>query len=226
MKNLTLKFIIILAITTSLFSDKVCFTENGVETYLITKINKKEAILFEIEKNKKIKLKYVKSDNQLAQFSRLDLSFSSGKVLTTVTINDKLMMEYNVKTDDDVTTNIYKCKEIIKKPSKKVKPISESKKLKEKEYDYSVIDDYLQNIEKIVMQYFEPPIGSKGNTTQLVITLNAEGNLLECRVLRYSSNQELNHESERMKEKLKKVVFPRNPDNMTSKIVVNLHSEG
>lgn len=84
------------------------------------------------------------------------------------------------------------------------------------------VNEYLAKIQAIVYQYFNVPPNSQGNSVKIVIELNALGKMLDFRVLTYSQNSELNAEVDNIKERLKSVVFPKNPENKSSKTVVIL----
>lgn len=86
------------------------------------------------------------------------------------------------------------------------------------------VNEYLAKIQAIVYKHFFPPKNSEGNTVQAVIELSAIGKVLDFRILTYSSNQALNQEADRIKARLRGVIFPANPDNKRSSTIVNIIS--
>jgi periplasmic protein TonB len=87
------------------------------------------------------------------------------------------------------------------------------------------VNEYLAKIQATVYKHFYPPKNSEGNTVQAVIELSALGKVLDFRILTYSSNQALNQEADKIKDRLMGVLFPVNPDNKPSSTIVNIISE-
>ncbi len=87
------------------------------------------------------------------------------------------------------------------------------------------INEYLAKIQAIVYQYFHVPPNTEGSSVKTVIELNALGKVLDFRVLNYSNNDALNAEADRIKERLKNVTFPINPEHKSSRTVVILISK-
>ena len=86
------------------------------------------------------------------------------------------------------------------------------------------VNEYLAKIQAIVYKHFFPPKNSEGNTVQAVIELSAIGKVIDFRILTYSSNKALNQEADRIKARLRGVLFPVNPDNKRSSTIVNIIS--
>jgi len=84
------------------------------------------------------------------------------------------------------------------------------------------VNEYLAKIQAIVYNHFNVPQNSQGSSVKTIIELNALGKMIDFRVLVYSQNSELNAEADRIKERLRNVVFPVNPQNKASKTVVIL----
>jgi protein TonB len=87
------------------------------------------------------------------------------------------------------------------------------------------VNEYLAKIQSIVYQHFNVPPNSEGNSVRTVITLDPFGKLLDFRVLNYSSNEALNQEADKIKDRLVNVVFPINPENKTTRTIVVLISK-
>ena len=87
------------------------------------------------------------------------------------------------------------------------------------------VNEYLAKIQAIVYKYFEPPANSQGHTVQAVIELSAIGKVQDFRILAYSSNQALNSECDKIKSRLLGVLFPENPEGITSTTIVNITSD-
>jgi protein TonB len=87
------------------------------------------------------------------------------------------------------------------------------------------VNEYLAKIQAIVYQHFHVPQNSEGSSVKTVIELNALGKVIDFRILRYSNNDALNSEADRIAERLKYVVFPKNPQNRSSRTIVILVSK-
>ena len=87
------------------------------------------------------------------------------------------------------------------------------------------VNEYLARIQAIVYKYFEPPANSQGHTVKALIELSAIGKVQDFRVLAYSSNQALNLECDKIKSRLSGVLFPENPEGVTSTTIVNITSD-
>lgn len=87
------------------------------------------------------------------------------------------------------------------------------------------VNEYLAKIQAVVYRYFHVPPNSEGSSVKTVIELNALGRVIDFRVLEYSNNDALNHEVDQMKDRLKNVIFPINPQNRSTRTVVVLISK-
>ena len=87
------------------------------------------------------------------------------------------------------------------------------------------VNEYLAKINALVYRHFNPPQNSQGNSVRVVIELSAIGKVLDFRILSYSSSDSLNDECDKVKERLKRVVFPLNPKNKSSRTIVILTSK-
>jgi protein TonB len=87
------------------------------------------------------------------------------------------------------------------------------------------VNEYLAKIQAIVYKYFYPPNNSQGHSVRAVIKLSAIGKVMDFRILNYSANEALNEECDKIKDRLKGVLFPTNPQNRSSTTVVNITSD-
>ncbi|QOP45348.1 TonB C-terminal domain-containing protein [Sulfurimonas paralvinellae] len=87
------------------------------------------------------------------------------------------------------------------------------------------VNEYLAKIQAIVYQHFNVPPNSEGNSVKTVIELDPFGHMTDFRILSYSANEALNAEADRIKERLKSVVFPKNPTGKSSRTIVVLISK-
>ena len=75
------------------------------------------------------------------------------------------------------------------------------------------VNEYLAKIQALVYRYFNAPPNSEGYSVVAYIELNSIGKVLDFRILTYSANDALNAEVDKIKNRLKSVVFPINPQN-------------
>lgn len=125
-------------------------------------------------------------------------------------------------------------KKLKKSEKKNVEPVSElitnndAKVIKEqakKSSSGDEVNEYLAKIQAIIYSYFKPPTNSGGNTVKVVIELSSIGKVLNFRILTYSSNQALNQECDKIKDRLVGVLFPINPQNKSFNTIVNITSD-
>ena len=115
----------------------------------------------------------------------------------------------------------------VKSISEKVNNIDNVKTNQEDEATSTAqeVNEYLAKIQAIVYQYFRVPHNSEGHSVKTRIDLNSLGKVLDFRVLTYSANEALNAEVDQIKNRLKHVIFPKNPQNKSSRTVVILISK-
>jgi len=125
-------------------------------------------------------------------------------------------------------------KQIKLKENNQVNPIEKKvEQLEEKEENETVnasssaneVNEYLAKIQAIVYEHFNVPPNTEGNRVKIVIELDPFGKMLDFRVLNYSASKALNSEVDRIKERLKNVVFPINPSGKTTTTTVTLISK-
>jgi len=87
------------------------------------------------------------------------------------------------------------------------------------------VNEYLAKIQAIVYEHFHVPSNSEGNSVKTVIELNSLGKVIDFRILTYSANEALNSEADRIRERLKYIIFPKNPQNKSSRTIVILVSK-
>ncbi len=87
------------------------------------------------------------------------------------------------------------------------------------------VNKYLAKIQSVVYRYFYPPANSAGFKVVVYIKISALGRVLDFRILNYSGNEELDSEADKIKQRLRDVVFPKNPDNKTAELKIELIPE-
>ena len=87
------------------------------------------------------------------------------------------------------------------------------------------VNEYLAKIQALVYKHFSPPQNSQGNSVKAVVHLSAIGKALDFRILNYSTNDALNKECDKIKDRLMSVVFPINPQNKSGNYIIILTSK-
>ena len=87
------------------------------------------------------------------------------------------------------------------------------------------VNEYLAKIQALVYRYFSVPPNSEGHSVIAYIELNSIGKVMDFRILTYSANEALNAEVDKIKNRLKNVVFPINPQNKSFSTKVILRSK-
>ncbi len=158
----------------------------------------------------------------------IDVNDLFSDVWTQKISEKKVQKKVNSKRIAQIQKRIAKTKEReVEKISQKLNSLDTSKANEEKERASTAneVNEYLAKIQALVYQYFNVPPNSEGNSVKTVIELDALGRLIDFRVLTYSSNEALNEEADKIKDRLKNVVFPKNPLNKSSRTIVILISE-
>jgi hypothetical protein len=74
------------------------------------------------------------------------------------------------------------------------------------------VDKYMAKIQGLVKRYFYPPTGSSGESSVILLRLDAMGKMINFKILRSSKNQSFNVEVNLLKDRLSSIRFPETPD--------------
>ena len=146
----------------------------------------------------------------------------------TQKINHTKPKEVNSKRMQEISKRVQTSKQKeVASLSDKIQSIDTSTNDKERQSSSSAeeVNEYLAKIQAIVYDSFSPPMNSEGNVVKIVIEIDPIGKMLDFRVLNYSSNEALNNEADRMKQKLSSVIFPKNPEHQKSRVIIQLIPE-
>jgi protein TonB len=135
-------------------------------------------------------------------------------------VNSKRIADIAKKIKTADKNNINSISEKIEKLD-----MQESDKNAQQTSSANEVNEYLAKIQAIVYQHFNVPPNSEGNSVKTVIELDPFGQMTDFRILNYSANDALNAEVDRIKERLKNVVFPKNPQGKSSRTIVVLISK-
>lgn len=146
----------------------------------------------------------------------------------TQKIDNKKPKEVNSKRIQEISKRVKTSEQKeVTSLSQKIQSIDNTTSTQEKQSSSSAeeVNEYLAKIQAIVYDSFSPPMNSEGNIVKVVIEIDSIGKMLDFRVLNYSSNEALNNEADRMKQKLSSVIFPKNPDHKNFRAIINLIPE-
>ena len=87
------------------------------------------------------------------------------------------------------------------------------------------VNEYSAKIHAIVYDHFFPPPNSEGEQIKAVIELSPLGKMLDFRILNYSGSDALNQEADKIKDRIKSIVFPKNPANENARVIIILKPE-
>ncbi|WP_428737262.1 TonB C-terminal domain-containing protein [Sulfurimonas sp.] len=136
--------------------------------------------------------------------------------------------EVNSKRIQEISKRVQTSKQKeVASLSEKIQNIDTTTNDKERQSSSSAeeVNEYLAKIQAIVYDNFSPPMNSEGNIVKIVIEIDPIGKMLDFRVLNYSSNESLNQEADKMKQKLSSVIFPKNPEHQKSRVIIQLIPE-
>lgn len=159
--------------------------------------------------------------------NNIDVNDLFSDVWTKKIVHKKIKPE-NSKRIQEIQKKIKKVSDnSVDSIAEKVNTLDEVKTNEQKNSTSSAdeVNEYLAKIQALVYQYFHVPENSEGNSVKSIIELNPLGKVIDFRILTYSANDALNAEADKIKERLKNVIFPVNPQNTTSRTVVILISK-
>jgi protein TonB len=158
----------------------------------------------------------------------IDVNDLFSNVWTQKISHKKKTKKVNSKRIEDIAKKIKTAeKNQVDSISKKLEKLEgkESDKNEQQASTGNEVNEYLAKIQAIVYQHFNVPPNSEGHSVKTVIELDALGRMTDFRILNYSANEALNAEVDKIKKRLKNVVFPKNPHNKSSRTVVVLISK-
>jgi protein TonB len=209
----------------------IIFNNSDIKTFALKKDNYISISLEVQNVEKKVKKKIIKSSsvesisNEKAQNIDVNDLFSD---VWTKKIEHKKPKPKNSKRLQEIQKKINKTKQnSVESISKSLKELESVKTNQDHDSASSAneVNEYLAKIQALVYKHFYVPPNSQGNSVKTVIELNPLGKLIDFRVLQYSTNEALNEEVDKIKDRLKSVVFPINPQNKSSKTIVILISK-
>jgi len=87
------------------------------------------------------------------------------------------------------------------------------------------VNEYLAKIHAQVKAKFYPPASTEGNSAKVRVKLDANGNVTDYRVLVYSGSRIFNEEVDRLRKRLMRMTFPKNPEGRSISLEIILTVE-
>ena len=197
------------------------------DNYISVSINMNSVKIPKIQTIKKVKPIVKESTPVIQKAQSIDDMF--GDVWTkSIKAPKKVVKKTNTRRLNEISKKI---KTVKKNKTKSVEDLFENintnktSDINKKDSTALVVNEYLAKIQALVYKYFFPPQNSQGNSVEVVINLSAIGQVVDFRILRYSSSQTLNDEADKVKSRLINVVFPKNPDNKSGSYTIILTSK-
>lgn len=157
-------------------------------------------------------------DNLFSQISTKDIKKDDKKVEKE--LDKRVMQELSKKSVKSTENKVESTSSKIEKVNSKDKAEKDSKSSTGSE-----VNEYFAKIQALVYQYFTPPENSQGKIIKAVIELDSFGKVIDFRILTYSDSDSFNSECDKIKGRLAKVLFPKNPDNKSGTYIINLISQ-
>ncbi len=148
--------------------------------------------------------------------------------VSTKTIKKKNIKNIDNKRLQELTKRL-KTAELNKVESinKKIDSIQDSNIAKDTKQNSSAdeVNEYLAKIQTIIYENFNPPQNTQGKSAKVVIELSAIGKMIDFRILNPSDNEDFNKELKKIKNRLRNVLFPSNPDNKNFRLITIITSK-
>ena len=87
------------------------------------------------------------------------------------------------------------------------------------------VNKYLAKIHAQVKAKFYPPASTAGNSAKVRVKIDANGHVVSYRVIVYSGSSIFNEEVDRLKSRLNRMTFPKNPDGKSISLEIILTVE-
>jgi len=87
------------------------------------------------------------------------------------------------------------------------------------------VNKYLAKIHAQIKSKFYPPASTEGNSAKVRVKIDANGRVINYRVIVYSGSSIFNEEVDRLKSRLQRMTFPKNPDGKTISLEIILTVE-
>ncbi|MBU1882775.1 TonB C-terminal domain-containing protein [bacterium] len=84
------------------------------------------------------------------------------------------------------------------------------------------VNEFLAKIQGEIYNNFYPPQNTGGQSAKILIRLDADGTVLDFRILTYSGDDIFNAEVDRLKNRVSVLRFPQNPDNKAGNYIITL----
>jgi len=181
------------------------------------------SVSFEIPKKKEIvkSTKQVKVDTPTPVVEKQEVDVTN---LFSDVWTKKIKPKKKKEPKKEINKRLQKVLNNTKKVAVK-KTVTKAKKVEKVVSTGNEVNEYRAKIQAIVYDSFNPPQNSQGYSVIAVIYLSAMGKVDDFRVLRYSENELLNKECDRLRDKLMHKLFPKNPDNKSGNYKIILTSK-
>jgi len=140
----------------------------------------------------------------------------------------KVLHKIDIKRIEEISKTIkITKKKTINSVTQKIKNIDElNVTTKDKKViSADEVNEYLVKIKKLVYDNFFTTPNMLGFRVKAVIELSSVGKVMDFRILQLSSNEALNNEVLKIKDRIDGILFPINPNHKPFRVIVNLIPE-
>ncbi|MGE0738148.1 MAG: TonB C-terminal domain-containing protein [Sulfurimonas sp.] len=185
--------------------------EKEVEKPVVKEVPKEEAIV-------QTQKKEINIDNLFSQVTTKDIKKDDKKVEKEV--DKRVAQELSKKSTKAQENQVESLASKMEKINSQVKSDKATKAS-----TGSDVNEYRATIQALIYENFFPPENSQQKVALAVIELDAFGKMIDFRILTYSNDSLFDSECDKIKNRLKTVLFPKNPDNKSGTYKIQLISE-
>lgn len=185
--------------------------EKEVEKPIVKEVPNEEAVV-------KTEKKEINIDNLFSQVTTKDIKKDDKKVEKE--LDKRVAQELSKKSTKAQENQVESLSSKMEKINSQVKSDKATKAS-----TGSDVNEYRATIQALVYENFFPPENSQGKAALAVIELDAFGKMIDFRILTYSGDSLFNAECDKIKNRLKTVLFPKNPDGKPGTYKIQLMSE-
>ena len=84
------------------------------------------------------------------------------------------------------------------------------------------VNKYLAKIQGQIYDNFFPPLNTQGQTSKVLLRLDADGHVLDFKIISYSGSDLFNAEVDRLKKRIALQKFPQNPNGVSGNYMITL----
>jgi outer membrane biosynthesis protein TonB len=84
------------------------------------------------------------------------------------------------------------------------------------------VNKYLARIQGQIYDSFYPPLNTQGQNAKVLLRLDADGHVLDFKIISYSGSDIFDAEVDRLKKRISSQMFPKNPNGSSGNYIITL----